>query len=187
NVDFFLFENSPDFGGEVVEQCPNRVIVYIGGIVRQHLARKNGNGLAIMSGFGFRARIDDLTARKHPREKGLSTRIALSHPAMARTDRLFEIIDSAPRAIADPQAPGDLELAPRTLGGRDDREALHWLIRPVNPRPGRCVGVRPHALCRLASAARSVDYTEQPYSAQRQRAVHTIDRLMVCAPALFEP
>jgi hypothetical protein len=54
-VDLFLFEDSPDFGCEFVEQNPNRVIIYIGGIERQHLARKDGDGLAIMSGFGFRA------------------------------------------------------------------------------------------------------------------------------------
>src|SRR5215472_1122377 len=104
---------------------------------------------------------------------------------MPRTDCLFEIIDPARRTIAGAQAPGDLKLAPRTFGSRDDREALHWLIRPVNPRPGRYAGVRSRSLRRLASAARFVDYTEQPYSAQRQRAVHTIERLTVCARAFL--
>ena len=93
DVDLFLFEGSPDFGCEFVEQQPNHLIIHIGGIERQHLARKDGDGLAIMGGFGFRARIDDLTAGKHAREKRFSTSIALSHPAMGRTDRLFEIIN----------------------------------------------------------------------------------------------
>ena len=65
DVDLFLFENSPDFGCEVVKQYPHRVIVHIGGIVRQHLAGKDGDGLAIMSGFSFRARINNLAPGKH--------------------------------------------------------------------------------------------------------------------------
>src|SRR5438874_1445795 len=76
DVDLFLFEDPADFGCEVVEQYPNRVIVYIGGIVRQHLAGKDGDGFAIMSGFSFRARIDNFTAGKHPREERFSTSIA---------------------------------------------------------------------------------------------------------------
>jgi hypothetical protein len=56
---------------------------------------KNGGGLAIMSGFGFGARIDDFTARKQPGEKRFNTRIALSHPAVTGSDRLFEILDPA--------------------------------------------------------------------------------------------
>jgi hypothetical protein len=75
-VDLFLLEVFPDFGCEFVEQYPNPDIIYIGGIERQHLARKNGNGLAIMSGSGFRARIDNFTAGKHAREKRFSTSIA---------------------------------------------------------------------------------------------------------------
>jgi hypothetical protein len=35
--------------------------------------------------------------------------MALSHPAMCRTDRLFQIINPAACAIACPQAPGDLD------------------------------------------------------------------------------
>jgi len=131
-VDLFLFEDSPDFGCEFVEQYLNRVIVYIGGIVRQHFASKDGNGLAIVSGFGFRARIDNFTASKHAREKRFSTGIALSHPAVGRTDRLFEIIDPARWAIAGAQAPSNLELAPRTFRGGNDREALHWRTRPTS-------------------------------------------------------
>ena len=42
--------------------------------------------------------------------------MALSHPAMCRTDRLFQIINPAACAIACPQAPGDLELTPRAFG-----------------------------------------------------------------------
>src|SRR5206468_8938859 len=72
---------------------------------RQHLASKDGNWLAIMGGFGFRARIDNFTGGKHAREKRFSTSIALPHPAMGRTDRLFEIIDPARWAIASAQAP----------------------------------------------------------------------------------
>jgi len=60
-----------------------------------------------------------------PREKRFTTSITLSHPAMGRTDRLFEIIDPARWAIASAQAPGDLELAPKTFGGGNEREALH--------------------------------------------------------------
>jgi hypothetical protein len=45
----------------------------------------------------------------------VSTSIALSHPAVSRADRLFEIIDPARRVVTSAQAPGDLELAPRTL------------------------------------------------------------------------
>ena len=37
DVDLFLFEGSPDFGCEFVEQQPNRLIIHIGGIERQHL------------------------------------------------------------------------------------------------------------------------------------------------------
>jgi hypothetical protein len=107
-----------------------------GGMVRQHLAGENGDELAIMSGFGFGARIDDFTARKHPREKRWGASIALSHPAVAGTDRLFEIINPARRVVTSAQASGDLRLASRTFGGGDDREALHWLIRPVYPRLG---------------------------------------------------
>ena len=62
-----MLEDSPDFGCEVVEQYPNRVIIYIGGIERQHLAGKDGDRLAIVSGFGFRARIDNFTAGKRAR------------------------------------------------------------------------------------------------------------------------
>jgi hypothetical protein len=39
--------------------------------------------------------------------------------------RLFEIIDPARWAIASAQAPGDLELEPKTFGGGNEREALH--------------------------------------------------------------
>jgi hypothetical protein len=99
-VDLFLFEDPPDFGREFVEQHPNHVIVYIGCIERQDFAGKYGDGLAIMSGLRFRARIDNFTAGKHAREKRFATRIALSRPAMGRTDRLFEIIDPARWAIA---------------------------------------------------------------------------------------
>jgi hypothetical protein len=123
-VDLFLFENFPDFGCELVEQYPNPVVVDIGGIVRQHLVGENGDGLAIMSGFGFRARIHDFTRVNMPERKG-SARASRSHLAMTRTDCLFEIIDPARWAITSAQAPGDLELAPRTFGGVDDREALH--------------------------------------------------------------
>ena len=48
-MDLFLFEDSPDFGCEFVEQYQNRVIIHIGGIERQGLARKDGDGLAIMA------------------------------------------------------------------------------------------------------------------------------------------
>jgi hypothetical protein len=99
-VDLFLFEDPPDFGCEFVEQYPNRVIVYIGCIERQDLAGKDGDGLAIMSSFRFRARIDNFTAGKHAREKRFGTSIALSHPAMGGTDRLFEIVDPARWAVA---------------------------------------------------------------------------------------
>src|SRR6266851_2026180 len=133
DVDLFLFESSPDFGCEFVEQYPDRVIIHIGGIERQDLARKDGDRLAIMSRFGFRARVDNFTAGKHAREKRFCTSIALSHPAMGRTDRLFEIIDPARRAIAGAQAPGNLELAPRTFGDGNEREALHWRNRPRGP------------------------------------------------------
>src|ERR1700716_1107899 len=51
--------------------------------------------------------------------------MALSHPAMRRTDRLFQIIDPAACAIARPQTPGDLELTPRTFGTRKWRKAPH--------------------------------------------------------------
>jgi hypothetical protein len=57
--------------------------------------------------------------------------MALLHPAMRRTDRLFEIIDSAACAIARPQAPGDLEL---TALFRDTSEAhsrSRALQRPI--------------------------------------------------------
>src|SRR5258708_6696697 len=52
--------------------------------------------------------------------------MALSHPAMRGTYRLFHIIDPAACAIAGPQAPGDLELAPRAFGTGKRREALHY-------------------------------------------------------------
>ena len=97
--------------------------------MRQHLAGKDGDGLAILSSFGFRVRIDNFTAGKHAREKRFSTSIALPHPAMGRTDRLFEIIDPARWAIAGAQAPGNLELAPRTFGGANEGEALDWRVR----------------------------------------------------------
>jgi hypothetical protein len=84
--------------------------------MRQHLAGKDGNGLAIMSGFSFRAWKDNFTAGKHAREKRFRASIALCRPAMRRTDRFFEIIDPARWTIASAQAPGDLELAPRTFG-----------------------------------------------------------------------
>jgi hypothetical protein len=42
-VDLFLFENSPDFRRELVEQYPNRVIIDISGIVWQRLAGENGD------------------------------------------------------------------------------------------------------------------------------------------------
>ena len=48
-------------------------------------------GSGIMNGFGLRARIDNFTVEKHARENGFSSRIALSHLAVGRTDRLFEI------------------------------------------------------------------------------------------------
>src|SRR5205807_1229706 len=54
---------------------------------------------------------------------------------MGRADRLFEIIDPARWAIASAQAPGDLELAPKTLW-RWERERNSSLANPtgVNPR-----------------------------------------------------
>src|ERR1700730_3104403 len=51
--------------------------------------------------------------------------MALSHPAMCCTDRLFQIINPAACAIACPQAPGDLELTPRAFGTGKRREARH--------------------------------------------------------------
>src|SRR5438874_5710553 len=54
--------------------------------------------------------------------------MALPHPAMRCTDRLFEIINPAACAIARSQAPGDLELTPRTFGTGKRREALHSYI-----------------------------------------------------------
>src|SRR5438045_9368187 len=54
--------------------------------------------------------------------------MALSHPAMRRPDRLFEIINPAACAIARSQAPGDLELTPRTFGTGKRREAFHSYI-----------------------------------------------------------
>jgi len=51
-VDLFLFEDFPDFGCEFIEQYPDPVIIYIGGIEWQYLAGKDGDGLTIMSGFG---------------------------------------------------------------------------------------------------------------------------------------
>ena len=68
-MDLFLFEDLADFGCEFVEQYPNRVVVDIGCIERQDLAGKDGDGLAIMSGFSFRACKDDFTAGKDAREK----------------------------------------------------------------------------------------------------------------------
>jgi len=92
--------------------------------MRQHLPGRDGDGLAITSDFSFRACKDDFTAGKHAREKRFRASIALSRPAMGRTDRFFEIIDPARWTIASAQAPGDLELAPRTVG--DGK----WRIRP---------------------------------------------------------
>ena len=71
------------------------IIIYIGGIERQHLAGKDGNGLAIMSGFGFRVRINNFTTRKHARKKRFSASITPPHPTMGGTDRLFEIVHPA--------------------------------------------------------------------------------------------
>src|ERR1700751_309467 len=96
----------------------------------QHFPVRDGDGLAIMSDFSFRACKDDFTAGKHAREKRFRASIALSRPAMRRTDRFFEIIDPARWTIASAQAPSDLELAPRTFGGGNEGEALHWRIRP---------------------------------------------------------
>src|SRR6516164_2320766 len=98
--------------------------------MRQHLPGRDGDGLAITGDFSFRACKDDVTAGKHAREKRFRASIALSRPAMGRTDRFFEIIDPARWTIANTQAPGDLKLAPRTFGGGNEREALHWRIRP---------------------------------------------------------
>jgi hypothetical protein len=60
--------------------------------MRRHLAGSDGDGLAIMSGFSFRACKDDFTAGKHARERRFRASIALSRPAMRRTARFFEII-----------------------------------------------------------------------------------------------
>src|ERR1700704_5059597 len=51
--------------------------------------------------------------------------MSLPHPAMRRTDRLFQIINPAACAIARPQAPGDLELTPGTFGTGKRSEARH--------------------------------------------------------------
>ena len=72
--------------------------------MRQHLPSRDGDGLAIMSDFSFRACKDDFTAGKHAREKRFRASIALSRPAMGRTDRFFEIIDPARWTIASAQA-----------------------------------------------------------------------------------
>jgi hypothetical protein len=45
-------------------------MVYIRGMERHHLAGDDGDGLAIMSGFGLRARIDNFTAGNMPGRKG---------------------------------------------------------------------------------------------------------------------
>jgi hypothetical protein len=55
-VDLLLLEDSPDFGCELIEQSPNRVVVQIGGVERQYFARKNGDGLAVMCRLVLRPR-----------------------------------------------------------------------------------------------------------------------------------
>src|SRR5260370_7243645 len=79
-----------------------------------------------MGGIAPRAGVDNFAAGEHARQKRFAAGMALSHPAMRRTYRLFEIINPAACAIAGPQAPGDLELAPRTFGTGKQSEALHY-------------------------------------------------------------
>jgi len=43
-VDLFLLEDTSDFGGELVEQYSNRVVIDIGGMVGQHLAGEMATG-----------------------------------------------------------------------------------------------------------------------------------------------
>src|SRR5205823_6414606 len=75
--------------------------------------------------------------------------MALPHPAMRCTDRLLEIINPAACAIARSQAPGDLELTPRTFGTGKRREALHSSIHRKRVPLSR--------LFRIAKELREVD------------------------------
>jgi hypothetical protein len=90
-------------------------------IMRQHLAGRDGDGLAIMSGFSFRACKDDFTAGKHAREKRFRASIALSRPAMRRTDRFFEIRDPARWTIParKPQVILNSHRGPSEVGTRE--------------------------------------------------------------------
>jgi hypothetical protein len=101
-------------------------------LMRQHLAGRDGDGLAIMSGFSSRACKDDFTAGKHAREERFRASIALSRPATRRTDRFFEIIDPARWTISSAQAPGDLELAPRANLRWWERGASSLLASPAH-------------------------------------------------------
>src|SRR5258708_30932760 len=125
-MDFFLFEGAADFGCELIEQRTNRVVVQVAGIERQHFAGEDRHWFAVVGGVAIRARVDNFAAGEHARKKRLSASIALPHPAMRRTDRLFEIVDPAAGAIAGAQAQRDLELAPRTFATGKRREALHY-------------------------------------------------------------
>ena len=100
--------------------------------MRQHLAGKDDNGLAIMSGFSFRACKDNFTAGKHAREKRFRASIALSRPAMRRTDRFFEIIDPARWTTASAQAkPGVARMRSTAVLVRetDSPSRSRWLAR----------------------------------------------------------
>ena len=52
-MDFFLFEGAADFGCKLVEQHPNRFVVQVAGIERQHFAGKDCYRFTVMSGIAF--------------------------------------------------------------------------------------------------------------------------------------
>ena len=52
-MDFFLFEGVADFGCKLVEQHPNRFVVQVAGIERQHFAGKDCYGFAVMGGIAL--------------------------------------------------------------------------------------------------------------------------------------
>ena len=150
--------------------------------MRQHLAGRDGDGLAIMSGFSSRACKDDFTAGKHAREKRFRASIALSRPAMRRTDRFFEIIDPARWAIASAQAPGDLETRAEDLR-RWERGRSSSLASPahVNSRsalitagrqPPACMG-EPAGPPPIAVSPSPESETEEPCSGGVEAPVPT--------------
>ena len=52
-MDFFLFEGAADFGCKLVEQHPNRFVVQVADVERQHFTGKDCYRFTVMSGIAF--------------------------------------------------------------------------------------------------------------------------------------